>query len=98
MLTQKPRKGGEKSLPRIAAIHYLKCPIGRKKKKTETGKSDSYIEEKQATETMRGVSCHISGQRLQSSCFKYVQRSEETMLKEIKEIMVTLSQQRKNID
>lgn len=60
MLTQKPRKRGEKSLPRIAAVLYLKCPIKRKKETwKETGKCDSYIEEKQATETMRGASCQI---------------------------------------
>lgn len=35
------------TLPKVS--HWKK-----KKKKTETGKSDSYIEEKQATETVRG--------------------------------------------
>lgn len=33
MLTQRPKKGEEKSLPRFAAVYYLKYPIKGKKKK-----------------------------------------------------------------
>lgn len=82
---------------RVATIYYLNCTIIKKSiKHTKENRKVWFIIRKEKSKQLALLGSpytRFSRQRHQSSYYKYVQRTKENMLKELKESITTMTQQ-----